>query len=83
MLSYTATYRCWDKKLSGNTLNISELLSKGVEESLEETLLKEFLDAARTSTIVNYKETENTMNENFNSENLEKHSINSSENHGE
>lgn len=50
---------------------------------MEETLLKEFLDAARTSTIVNYKETENTMNENFNSENLEEHSICSSEPYGE
>lgn len=64
-------------------MNISELLSKGVKESLEETLLKEFLDAARTSTIVDYKESENTMIENFNSENLEKHSICSSESFGE
>lgn len=50
---------------------------------MEETLLKEFLDAARTSTIVEYKENENIMIENFNSENLEKHSISSSESYGE
>jgi hypothetical protein len=64
-------------------MSISELLSKGVKESLEETLLKEFLDAARTSTIVEYKENENTMIEKFNSENLEEHSICSSEPYGE
>lgn len=50
---------------------------------MEETLLKEFLDAARTSTIVDYKESENTMIEKFNSENLEEHSICSSEPYSE